>query len=202
MAIVVLAFNPLGQGATANHDVYFGSSYAHPCDRTPSSQCITNNIDLYYNYLELSKDRGDAMDRAFLTWGVNSDINVHKTMDTDVLIIQELRPDVDAFAWGQCAASPTTVTFGGSDAAHTRYCYPQWIYWNIWSAAANKVNTQARTWYVACHESGHTIGLRHRSTTPATCMIGASKPPSDPTSVVPSVTDPAFVDITRINLHY
>ena len=51
-------------------------------------------------------------------------------------------------------------------------------------------------------ESGHTVGLRHRSTSPSTCMIGASSGPSNPNSVVPSVQNPATDDYTRINLHY
>lgn len=48
----------------------------------------------------------------------------------------------------------------------------------------------------------HTVGLRHRSTTPTTCMMPAAKGPADSKSTVPTIQNPTSEDYTRINLHY
>lgn len=205
IALSVALFAPhLALPASAHHDgtQYFGSSYAHICDRTPQSQCVANNASHYYSFAPgIGFTRRDATIRALNTYGVNSVINVFAQAG-DVYTLQETRPDVDAFAWTQCAPQPNTVLFGGSDAAHTRWCFPQWIYWNTRSDAESKVNTLARYNYIGCHEVGHTLGLRHRATTPTTCMVGAALPPSNPNSVVPSVQDPTTVEMSRLNNHY
>lgn len=194
-------------GARAYHDAsttnYFGSSYANPCDTTPLSQCVAN--DAAHRYTRgsgLSDARWNATQRGFVVWGGNTDINVSTVSPWDVYVMQTNNPDVDAFAWGQCVPQgPYGGQFGGSDAAHTRWCSPSIIYWNTWSVAAGKVDSTAKENYIGCHESGHTVGLRHRSAAPSTCMVGASRP-SDPNSVVPSVQNPTSDDYSRINLHY
>ena len=196
----------------AHHDspnpTWWCSSYAHICDRTPLSQCVANNtLHLYQFVAGLSAARRNASERGLTLYSDNSEVSaVEVTSDPDVVVTQANRPDVNAFAWGQCAPQPAPplpdpLQYGGSNAAHTRWCRPQWIYWNTWSAAANKVNTTARYNYVGCHEVGHTLGLRHRSAT--SCMITASSGPSDPNSVVPSTQSPANpVDYDRLDNHY
>ena len=188
-----------GNPAFAFHDVYFGSSYANICDATPLSQCVANDANHFYGFIDLSTSRQAATQRALSNlYGPNSDINVFTTNNSD-LRVYEADNTVNAFAWGQCAVG---ATYGGSNAAHTRWCQPQSIYWQTATAAASKVTTTAQYNYIGCHEVGHTVGLRHRSGTPTTCMVGTSKPPSDPSSVVPSVQSPASIDYTRINDHY
>ena len=202
LAIVVgltLGILPVGNPVSAFHDVYFGSSYAHICDETPLSQCVANDANHFYGFVDLSTSRQAATQRALSSlYGPNSDINVFNSNNSD-LRVYEADSAVDAFAWGQCAVGATKE---GSDAAHTRWCQPQNIYWQTSTAAASKVNTTAKYNYIGCHEVGHTVGLRHRSGTPTTCMVGTSRPPSDPSSVVPSVQNPASVDYARINDHY
>lgn len=201
---MVVAWAGLATPTLADHDVYFGSSYAHICDATPLSQCIANDAAHRYSLdAGLSSSRGSATSRAMIEYGGNSDITTSTLYPFDVIVYEWNRPDVNAFAWGQCAPQgPYGPQYGGSDAAHTRWCSLQYIVWNTWSAAANKVNTTAKYNSIGCHETGHTIGLRHRSTTPTTCMKPASSGPSDPNSVVPSIQDPAAADYTRINLHF
>ncbi|MBF8290862.1 MAG: hypothetical protein HW391_1830 [Chloroflexi bacterium] len=198
-AALVLGALPLANRTLAHHDVYFGSSYSNICDATPLSQCVANDANHFYALIELSPARLTATQRALGTlYGPNSDINVFTSNSSD-LRVYEANNSVNAFAWGQCAVG---ATYGGSDAAHTRWCQPQQVFWQTASAAASKVNTTAKYNYIGCHEVGHTVGLRHRSGTPSTCMIPASKPPSDPTAVVPSIDYNATADYVRINDHY
>lgn len=103
--------------------------------------------------------------------------------NSDVIVIQANRPDIDAFAWGSCAVP---AVYGGSAAAHERWCFPQIFVWNTWSSAANKVNTNDKYEYIGCHEMGHTVGLRHAAA--PSCMVNAPGPPSNPATVVPSTT--------------
>jgi hypothetical protein len=147
--------------------------------------------------IDLSTSRAAATQRALSTlYGPNSDINVFTSNSSD-LRVYETDSMFDVYAWGQCAVGATP---GGSDAAHTRWCQPQNIYWNTRSAVASKVNTTAKYNYIGCHEVGHTVGLRHRSGTPSTCMINASPPSSS--SPVPSIDYNASADYARINAHY
>lgn len=136
-------------------------------------------------------------------WAANSEMNVQYVSGApyDVYVTSSNRPDIDAFAWTQCAPSGV-VTFGGSDASHNRWCKPQYIYWNTWSAAANKVNTTAKYNYIGCHESGHTMGMRHRAQGSNSCMVSAASGPSNPNSVVPSLQFPEAADLNRLDNHY
>jgi len=196
--------------ASAYHDAtttkYFGSSYdGHICDTTPLSQCVANDATHRYTRgAGLDDLRWAASERGFIIWGGNSDINVSTLGPPwDVYVYEVNEPLVNAFAWGQCVPQgPYGGQFGGSDAAHTRWCSPSIIYWNTWSEAASKVNTVQKRNYIGCHESGHTVGLRHRTVAPATCMTTPGSGPSDPNSVVPSIESPSSDDYTRINLHY
>ena len=198
-AALVLAAQPLVDGALAYHDVYFGSSYGGTtCNDQITSQCVANDATHYFGLVDLSTARAGATQRALSTlYGPNSDINVSNANSSDLKVF-EIDSMRDAYAWTQCAS--TGATFGGSDAAHTRWCQPQYIYWNIRSAVASKVVTTAQYNYIGCHEVGHTVGLRHRSGTPSTCLVSANPPSSS--SPCPSIDYNASADYDRINLHY
>ncbi len=211
LVALVLAYGalmgPATPGATGHHDgtTLWGSSFQYICDRTPASQCVANNAvhTVLYSSM-LSSTRATASRRAMVDlYGANSKIDVFDvTTNPDAHITQATRPDVNAFAWGQCAPTPLTVTYGGSDSAHTRWCKPQYVYWNTWTAAANKVNTTAKYNYVGCHEAGHTVGLRHRAQGTTSCMVSATSGPADPNSVVPTLQNPQNSDYDRIDNHY
>ena len=198
-AIIVLAGHITPHPARGYNAGYFGSSYNNNCDTTPLSQCVANDANHFYAFIDLETPRQAATQRALsVLYGPNSDINVFTSSSSD-LRVYEILSAVDAFAWGQCA---TGATYGGSNANHTRWCQPQNVYWQTKSSAASKVNSTAKYNDIGCHEIGHTVGLRHRSGSPTTCMKPASKPPSDPSSVVPSIENPASIDYSRINDHY
>ena len=150
----------------------------------------------------MSAARANATTRGLNLYGNNSAVDVFLvTTSPDVYVRESNRPDVNAFAWGQCAPSGITVTFGGSDSAHTRWCKPQYVYWNTWSVAAGKVNTAAKYNYIGCHESGHTVGLRHRAQGANSCMVAALTGPADPNSVVPGIQNPQASDYDRLDNH-
>ena len=136
--------------------MYFGSSYISGgvqryCDETVFSQCVANDASHFYGLIDLSTSRAAATTRALATlYGPNSDINVFTSNSSD-LRVYETYSMVNAFAWGTCAVGATK---GGSDAAHTRWCQPQNIYWQTHPNAANKVNTTAKYNYLGCHEVG------------------------------------------------
>lgn len=189
--------------AAAHHDgtELWGSNYANICDRTPASQCVANNfVHVFSISSTLSSARASASRRGFDLWGDNSVVNVYESSSTDAYVTYTNQPLLDAYAWGQCAPPGITVYWGGSEANHTRYCNPQWIYWNTWSVAANKVNSTARYNYVGCHETGHTLGLRHRASSTASCMVSAQPPSSS--SSVPTLIDPLSSDYGRLDNHY
>lgn len=196
-AVLVLTVQPLGNRALAYHDIYFGSSYSNICDATIKSQCVANDANHYYALIGLSTARAGATQRALSSlYGPNSDINVFTSNSSDLQVFQ-IDSMLDAYAWTRCAGG---ATYGGSDAAHTRWCQRQYIYWNIRSAVASKVNSTAKYNYIGCHEVGHTVGLRHRSGSPSTCMISASPPSSS--APVPTIDYNASADYARINDHY
>lgn len=189
--------------ATAHHDgtELWGSNYAHICDRTAASQCVANNfVHVFSISSTLSSARASASRRGFDLWGDNSVVNVYESSSTDAYVTYTNQPLLDAYAWGQCAPSGITVYWGGSEANSDRHCHPQWIYWNTWSVAANKVNSTSRYNYIGCHETGHTLGLRHRSSTTTSCMVSAQPPSSS--SSVPTLINLQSSDYARLDNHY
>jgi hypothetical protein len=201
LASIMVATAPLRPNeAYAHHDgtELWGSNFAHICDKTPLSQCVANDANHFYALIDLSTSRQGATQRALSNlYAPNSEINVFTSNSSDLKVFETLS-GVDAFAWTQCAT--TGAVFGGDDPNHTGWCQPQYFFWQTHPNAAAKVNTTAKYNYIGCHEVGHSVGLRHRSAT--TCMQAASKPPSDPNAVVPSVQNPLASDYARINDHY
>jgi Matrixin len=198
-------------GAEAHHEAspntqLWGSSYSWPCDTHYRSQCVANNSGHRYQLVGLTTSRANATLRALDLFNDNSEVAaIAVTSDPDVVVIDANRLDIDLFAWGWCLTSPPPpappTEYGGSDASHTRWCRPQYVIWNSSSEAAPKVNSTAKYNYIGCHEIGHTLGLRHRSTT-ASCMIPAALPPSNPASIVPTSQSPTAGDYDRIDIHY
>lgn len=91
------------------------------------------------------------------------------------------------------------VRYGGSDANHTRLCYPQLFEYNL-TYEAGFFSTDNAKRYIACHELGHTIGLQHPAAgeTTVTCMKSATITPK----YVPTYTTISAVERQQIAAYY
>ena len=65
-------------------------------------------------------------------------------------------------AWTECATGTSTV---GIDP--NAYCVPQWLRYDL--ADTSDYDTPGERSSIACQEMGHTLGLRHSSST-SSCM--------------------------------
>lgn len=90
----------------------------------------------------------------------------------DVIAKDVNQPATLAIAWTKCA---TGATYGGSTSAGTRWCKAQEFVWNV--AFDSLVNSTSNKQMVACHELGHTLGLRHRAVGNSTCMVSSTIDP-------------------------
>lgn len=66
------------------------------------------------------------------------------------------------------------MQYGGTDPR--KWCRPQRIFYNL-AFEQNYFPTDNPKRYIACHELGHTIGLRHSNESTGTCMISATITP-------------------------
>lgn len=77
------------------------------------------------------------------------------------------------YAWGRCANTPSDEGDNGTsaDGKDLKWCKPQLIYFNDWYTDRN-YHTANDLKAIACHEMGHTTGLRHKTQTGGTnsCM--------------------------------
>lgn len=107
-----------------------------------------------------------------------------------------INSSTNALAWTQCASG---AIYGGSDASHTRWCIPQILYCNTRFEADYFPSDTAKR-YIACHELGHTIGLRHPGSgeTLTTCMRSATITPK----YVPSHTTISAVEKSQVASYY
>jgi predicted Zn-dependent protease len=104
--------------------------------------------------------------------------------NVDVIVMDAFTNLPDIVAWTECADGATT---GGTD-PHA-YCVPQWLRYVLSDTTA--YDTVGERNSIACQEFGHTLGLRHTSST-SSCMYTFR------TTQAGLVTD----DTTELNGHY
>ena len=178
----------------------FGSSYDHNCDTTIYAQCVAP--DAY----ETVSIVASAAITAQVRWAMANYNSVAPPVQmvefypfppnySDVLVSATTSPNY-ALAWTQCNSG---ATYGGSDASHTRWCTPQKLVYNL-SYEASHFPTDNAKRYIACHELGHTVGLRHplSSEPQVTCMRNAGISPK----YVPTYTTTSTTERAQIASHY
>jgi len=162
---------------------------AHPCDADDFSQCIANNgLHSWYpdglEYNQLSATRYAS------NWVYDPVTDVDTTevssaSGVDLIVRDWTYNNVDAWAWVQCDA---VATYGGTD-PH-RWCRPQVLRYDLSDTTRYDEVFERR--YMACHEMGHSLGLRHSSNS-ASCLF-----PNQATSDVLVAND----EVIELNGHY
>lgn len=148
----------------------FGSDWQAPCDATDASQCVGYTDYLQELELRSLEANQDAATRYACTYIYRPapDVDCGVKPSTDLVLVFDGNYGSQWLAWTACS---TIAVYKGTAANHTRACKPQYLRYDLSHTTAYDTQTERRK--IACHEIGHTYGLRH-STTPgdgtATCM--------------------------------
>ena len=144
----------------------FGSGISHACDSSVSSQCVANNGNHWWYPSALTTNLLSATRYASNSvYDPVTDVDtVEMTSSSNVdLIVYDSNYGSGYWAWTACSSS---ATYGGSDP--DRWCRPQLLKYDTSHGTAFDSTFERN--YVACHEMGHSLGLRH-STNSASCMF-------------------------------
>lgn len=140
----------------------FGSNINHPCDETYASQCVADNYDHQVRFFDVTEN---------MLWGTQDRMQYYNgraarllmreyTTGTRDVHVQDLY--VGPVGWWAATYCASSATYGGTDPS--RWCRPQILTYNLTYSIGI-----AQPQYMACHELGHTVGLRHYSND-STCM--------------------------------
>lgn len=134
----------------------FGSGINHACDAHYASQCVADNAGHRVRFFDVGNTNllgatRDQMSYYNSAAGALSMIEV--TSNADVHVQDVAVGPVGWWAATYCAGS---ATYGGTDP--NRWCRPQILTYNTSYSVG-----VAQPYYLACHELGHTVGLRHTS---------------------------------------
>lgn len=130
---------------------------------------LANNLHHRVDFQNTTAEVGDA-----IQWSLN---NVYPAAGVSWLFVDGDNYDVrvrdygagdnGAFAWVNC---PEGADEGGANP--NRWCYGQILTWNLFPGYDYANDTAQERRSRACHELGHTFGLRHQfdDSVPGTCM--------------------------------
>lgn len=184
----------------------FGSSFdGRICDNTPQSQCVADNsnhtVSVFVTGSYATQIRWAMANYTSVAPPISMTESYPSPPNYADVQVNFITSATAALSWGQCAAAAGSggVTYGGSDAGHTRWCRPQIIYYNL-TYESGYFPTDNNKRYIACHELGHTIGLRHPASgePTATCMLSATITPK----FVPTYTTTSTLERTQVDAYY
>jgi hypothetical protein len=156
-------------GVAANN---FGSDWDRTCDTTTAAQCIGWDIN---GVQEFGLHAVEANQAAATRYACTEIYAKVANLGCWEIIASDWGVDVydgdygtQWFAWTACAAGALTK---GSAANHTKSCFPQVLKYDLSHPTAYDTLSERRK--IACHEFGHSYGLRHSTTSgdgTSTCM--------------------------------
>jgi hypothetical protein len=135
-------------GSSYSSCISIGNNYNHQWHFTNPRN------DIYLDFLHIVNTQYDDRTELVVTGTTFSNADV-QVFDADY-------GDFNVWGWVWCP--PTSWTSGSHP---YKACRPQWLRFNLYYLTA--FDTQLERRYMACHEFGHTLGLRHTSDT-ASCM--------------------------------
>jgi hypothetical protein len=150
---------------------------SHCDDNFTTSQCVAPDWNQLVNL-------GSTLDSRYQTamnyaeplyddvTGVIVTVGVAYATTNDVRVNDGDFGDNGYYAWTRCASTPNYTGDNGTslDGYDLKWCMPDLVYFNNWYTDRN-YHTTNEIKAIACHELGHTLGLRHKGQVDTTsCM--------------------------------
>lgn len=161
--MLVTASSAIGANFGSNTAAY--QSPAHRCDTDAASQCIANDGSHSWYPMAVTANLLAATRTASATYDAVTDVSTFErssSSNIDVIVMDDFTGLANIVAWTQCKVGAAT---GGTD-PHA-YCVPQLLRYDL--ADTLDYDSVGERSSIACQEMGHTLGLRHSSST-SSCM--------------------------------
>lgn len=171
IAVVFFGFGSLTPAIAGN----FGfTSKGYFCSETPTTEPDVwedpcNNTNLGNNYTHTAEIVGVRSDLASaLRSSMSSDydptdLQVFERSPADVIVMDNSYGKNGYVGWVVCPDGATTGGFGNDT-----WCYGQELRFNL--SYPGSMDTVTERAHLACHEFGHTVGLRHEGGGLPSCM--------------------------------
>jgi len=150
----------------------FGSDWDNPCDATTASQCVGYLVTVQ-EWQAASLEAGQLSATQYACTEIFdpvADIGCREIYPAFYVTVYDGSYGTQWFAWTACSGS---AVYKGNSGDHTRACASQNLKYDTSHATAFDTQTERRK--IACHEMGHTFGLRHSTGDgTSTCMTAVA----------------------------